>query len=426
MHRDHLVEIDAILAAALKAADPCAAVSAAVKRSPPRASRPAVIAVGKAAPSMMLGYVDACPGSTDHITVVPEGVQAPPTAVVADHPFPTQRSVEAARRVKGFVETIAAGLAANDGFVVLLSGGASSLLTFPVPGLGLEDYAKATRELLQSGVDIRTLNCIRKHCEQLKGGRLAALMGALPCDTYILSDVVGDELETVGSGPTLPDSTTFADACRAFDRQFKFTHAARALLPHLREGALGKFPETPKPGALPGSKAYLVASNLSAVRAAAQEARNRGRSDVVTRTGIVGSTALAGQRLAAEAIEHATPGAIIYGGETTVDVQGKRGRGGRNQELGLAAALEIDGYKGITIAAFATDGVDGPTDAAGVIVSGETCAQAAAAGLDPRSALAEHDSYTFFDALGRAGYPHLIRTGPTGTNVNDLAIALTD
>lgn len=422
MPRDHLADIDGIFAAALKAADPRAAVASALARSPARASRPAIIAIGKAAPAMLRGYCDACPGRHDSIMVVPEGVEAPASAIIADHPLPTQRSADAARRVKSFVETIAAGLAANNGFVVLLSGGASSLLTLPIPGLKLAEYAAAMGELMMSGVGIRTLNSIRKHCEQLKGGRLAALMGTHPCDTYILSDVIGDELETVGSGPTLPDPTTYADAVRVFDWQLKFTRAADVLAPHLRAGAAGKLAETPKPGELPGARAVLVGNNAGALRAAAQEARAIGYADVVVRAGIVGDATLAGQRLALEAGELKRPGILIFGGETTVDVRGQAGRGGRNQEMALAAGIQIDGQAGITIAAFATDGVDGPTDAAGAIVTGGMCAEARDAGLDPRKALAEHDSRTFFTALG--GGKHLIRTGPTGTNVNDIAIAL--
>jgi hydroxypyruvate reductase len=309
--------------------------------------------------------------------------------------------------------------------VVLLSGGASALLTLPHQGIELAEYAAAMKELMGAGVDIRALNCIRKHCERLKGGRLAALMHPMPCDTYILCDVIGDELETVGSGPTLGDPTTFEDAARVFDWQLKFTRASKALLPFLRDGAAGKHEETPKPGdpVLVHSRAVLVGSNSGALRAAARAAEERGFA-VITRPGVVGDAAHAGRRLAGEAVGLPAGSAVIAGGETTVDLQGKGGRGGRNQEMALAAAVEIDGREGIAVTTFATDGVDGPTDAAGAIVTGRTCGLAREAGLDPAAALAGHDSYSFFDALERAGHPHLIRTGPTGTNVNDIAIAL--
>jgi len=417
----HPSHVAAIVAAIRQGSDPRACTAAAVVRSPPRSKRPAVIAVGKAAPAMLAGFLESTSAPHDAVVVVPQGVEAPPGAIVADHPLPTRRSLRAAERVADFVGASVSGAAGHDGFVVLLSGGASSLLTWPAKGIELQDYADSMEELLRSGIDIQTLNTIRKHCEQLKGGRLAAMMGGLPCDTYVLSDVIGDELSNVGSGPTLPDPTTFADALRPFEWKLELTQAATVLLPRLRAGLRGVHPETPKPGdpSLSAARAILVGSSALAVDAAAAAAADLGFGQAIVRTGVVGAAADAGRSLAAAVLSAPAPSAVVWGGETTVDVGMKAGKGGRNQELALAAAIAIDGQDGIVIATFATDGVDGPTDAAGAVVTGRTCSQARAAGLDPYEQLENHNSFSVLDRVGA-----LIRTGPTGTNVNDVAVAL--
>lgn len=422
---DSMMHLDAMLAAALRAADPGRAVEAGVRRSPPRSQRPAVIAIGKAAAAMHEGFARVYPRKHDALMVVPPGVRAPDWAMVADHPLPTARSIEAGQRVEAFVETVASGMGGCDGFVVLLSGGASSLVTLPAADVPLAGYASAMGELMASGVDIATLNCIRKHCERLKGGRLGLLMAGMPCDTYILSDVIGDDPATVASGPTVPDPTTFSDACAAFDWQLKYTRAAELLLPILRDGAAGRRPETPKPGdpAMDHCRAIVVGSNAMAVRAAADQATAAGFG-VAARSGVVGDASMAAHGLVHDLLALPRPGAVVLGGETTVDVGGQGGTGGRNLELALAAAIELEGQHGIAVVSFATDGVDGPTDAAGAIVTGETCSMATRAGLNPIEALRRHDSYGFFAALDAAGHPHLLRTGPTGTNVNDLMIGV--
>src|SRR5262245_45715294 len=210
---DHRTHVEAILAAVRRGSDPRRCTAVAVRGAPPRAKRAAVIAVGKAALAMLQGFRDAWPGAHDAIVVVPQGVEAPPGAIVADHPIPTERCVRASQRTADFVRTAATGLAGHDGFVVLLSGGASALLTWPAPGIAIDDYAGAIEDVLRRGVNIHALNTIRKHCERLKGGRLGMMMAPLPCDTYVLSDVIGDDLSVVGSGPTVPDPTTYTDAC---------------------------------------------------------------------------------------------------------------------------------------------------------------------------------------------------------------------
>lgn len=421
---DWRAHVGVILDAVRRGSDPRACTAQAVTRDPPRMSRPAVIAVGKAAPAMLEGFRDAFGRSYDAVMVVPEGTAAPAWAIRADHPVPTARCVEASERIAAFVQAVTSGATGNDGFVVLLSGGASALLTWPAAEIPLKRYAAAMEELLRWGVEIGVLNAIRKHCERLKGGRLAAMMAPLPCATYVLSDVIGDELSTVGSGPTVPDPTTFEDALRPFDLELEFSQAAEVVGAYLRDGAMGKHPESPKPGdpLFAQMRAVLVGSNALAVEAAAESARQMGFG-VRVRTGVTGEAAAAGRALVAEAREAGAPAAVVYGGETTVRAGKKGGRGGRNQELALAAAMEIEGAA-MVVAAYATDGVDGPTDAAGAMVTGETCARARDMKLDPADFLARHDSYGFFEALERGGWPHLMRTGPTGTNVNDVAVAL--
>lgn len=418
-HREH---IDVILAAVWRSCDPRPRVAEAVRKSPPRATRPGVIAVGKAAPAMLRGFRDAFTGPHEAIVVVPEGVPAPPGAIVSDHPYPTPRCVGAAQRVAAFVEKVSSGVLPQDGFVVLLSGGASALLAWPYDEISIKDYAIATEEML--GLKIGQLNAIRKHCERLKGGKLAALMSPLPCDNYLLSDVIGDDPSTIGSGPTVPDPTTYKEACEPFDWALEFTHAASVLYPLLKMGERWH-PETPKPGdpVFEHVRTTIVGSNSMAIEAAAGAARQLG-FQVMTCPEVEGDAEWAGRELARDIKGATPPAAVIYGGETRVLNPGRKGKGGRNQEAALAAAIEISGGRGLAIAAFATDGVDGPTDAAGAVVTGGTRGCAEEHGLDALAALNRHDSYTFFGALERAGFPHLIRTGPTGTNANDILIAL--
>ncbi len=408
-----------IIRTALAACDPSAAVAQAVKSHPPHCSRPAVIAIGKAAASMYGGLLTAFPGPASQFMVVPAGTAAPPWALRADHPLPTPRCLAAATALADFVRS-AKEQNLCDGFVVLLSGGASSLITLPFPSISLDRYAHAIDFLLHSGRGIREINTIRKHCEQLKGGRLAALMHPLPCDAYLLSDVIGDDPSTIGSGPTVPDPTTMSELNTWFmwDEHSPYGE-------HIHPLTYG-LPETPKPGdaLLANSRHTIVGSNLLAVHAAVEAARSLGLGVSAPETGVVDDARIAGQRLATRAMSGPPNLAVVFGGETVVRVPRSLGRGGRNQHLALAAALEIEGRSNITIASFATDGVDGRTDAAGAIVTGDTCRVARSHGLDPEKSLLNCDSFTFFSALERLDHPHLIRTGPTGTNVNDIAIAL--
>ncbi|MBE9506810.1 MAG: DUF4147 domain-containing protein, partial [Chloroflexi bacterium] len=261
---------------------------------------------------------------------------------------------------------------------------------------------------------------VRKHCSRIKGGHLARVVAPARLVTLVLSDVVGDPLDVIGSGPTVPDPTTVADAQAILER-----YDIRTLSPS--QG--GVLQETPKPGdpAFERVQYAIVGSNRLAAMAAVEQARQLGFNALLLSTYIEGEArevAKVAAALAKGVRAHgdpvSPPACLVWGGETTVTIRGE-GKGGRNQELALAAALALDGWPGILVMALATDGTDGPTDAAGAMATGETVARARAMGLDPRAALEANGSYPFFDEMG-----DLIRTGPTGTNVNDLLFVLVE
>jgi glycerate-2-kinase len=304
--------------------------------------------------------------------------------------------------------------------IVLLSGGASALLAAPSDGLGLGDLQALTRDLLAAGCEIEALNAVRKHCSRVTGGRLAAAAaGAAACWTLVLSDVVGDDLATIASGPTVADPTTYADAIAVLARHG--VTAPPAVEAHLRRGAAGSIPETPKPGdpVFAQARTRLVGRNRDAIAAAAATARTRGYVVTVIDEPLVGDAAHAGERLARTLRElpGTGPVALVAGGETTVRAR-PRGLGGRCQHLAVAAALALDGTQAVVLAA-GTDGIDGPTDAAGGCVDGESIRRAAAAGVDAHATLAATDSHRLLAATG-----DLVVTGPTGTNVADVVVAL--
>ena len=430
--------------AALAAADPRAAVLTAlrVRSGPdgctlvvrgverPFGGRLVVAAVGKAAPAMTAGALEALaplagrlgPG----IVVMPHGYPCglgPAGAGFeiheSGHPVPDAAGVEAARRLAAAIEA----MRSDDLALVLLSGGGSSLLPLPAAPVSLADKAAVTSLLLASGADITEINTVRKHLSAIKGGRLAErCRGSI--ETLAVSDVVGDPLAFIASGPTVPDPTTFADALAVLGRYRLLDRVPPAVRARLEEGAAGKVPETPK--ALPERhRAGVIASNTIAVEAAAGEARRLGYEPRVVTTSLAGEAREAGARIAAEAREAlrrrrngGLPACLLWGGETTVTIRGS-GKGGRNQEIALAAALDLAGLDGVLVASFATDGKEGNTEAAGAFASGGTVAAGTRAGQDARAALDANDSHSFLTAAGE-----LIVTGPTGTNVNDISIAL--
>ena len=335
------------------------------------------------------------------------------------HPVPDSQGEKGAARIA----EIARAAGPDDLVVCLISGGASALLPLPAPPVTLAEKRAITNQLLECGANIHEINCVRKHISRIKGGQLARLAYPATVLTLILSDVIGDDLDVIGSGPTVPDRTTFADAKAILDKYALWER----IPPGVRKRLSSRASETPKPRDRIFRKVQnlIVASNLLAVNAAAREARKLGFGTMILSTFLEGEAREVARVLAAIAREiRATgnpikpPACVITGGETTVTIRGM-GIGGRNQEFALAAALDIAGIKDVLILSAGTDGSDGPTDAAGAIADGTTLDRARRQGLDAAKYLAENDSYSFFHPLG-----DLIKTGPTGTNVADIQIIL--
>ncbi|MBL8228587.1 MAG: glycerate kinase [Bryobacterales bacterium] len=339
------------------------------------------------------------------------------------HPVPDEAGVEGARRIAEIVS--AAG--EKDLVLCLISGGGSALMPAPAAGITLAEKQETTKLLLACGATIHEINAVRKHISTLKGGQLARLAYPATTIAIILSDVIGDNLDVIGSGPASADASTF-DGSLAILRKYGITERVPAAVrARLESGVAGGIPETPKAGSgeLSRTQNLIVGSNRLAVDAARAQARQLGYRPVVLSTSIQGETREIASMHAAIAREIAEsgqpakrPACVISGGETTVTLRGQ-GKGGRNQEFALASAIEISGLADIVMLSAGTDGTDGPTDAAGAICDGETLARAQAMGLNAADHLARNDSYSFFDPLG-----DLIRTGPTNTNVMDVRLIL--
>jgi hydroxypyruvate reductase len=383
-----------------------------------------VIAVGKASAAMAGAAWDALGERVRNgLVIAPTATAAdvPFQLIVGEHPQPGPGSLAAGREALRMAQSVSRG----ERLLVLLSGGASSLMAAPASGITLEEKRQATAVLLRSGADIYALNTVRKHISLIKGGRLA-LAAAGDCRTLVVSDVVGDDLSFIGSGPTVPDPSTFADARRVIERFGGAHEYPASVVAYLDAGLRGERPETPKPGdpRMERSMATVIGGRFDAMRGAGDEARARGYHVDVLDAPVVGESRIVGpqqiERMIARAGALPRPACVISSGETTVTVTGS-GRGGRNQELALASAAVL-GSAGapMALASAGTDGIDGPTDAAGAVVDSTTLIRAAAAGLPSiTSYLHNNDSYSFFDRLG-----DLIRTGPTGTNVDDLQVLL--
>ncbi len=383
-----------------------------------------VVAAGKASATMLQAFLDASPCRASTVlgvgpanSPVPDGVEW----VDAGHPVPTDGSVRGARRALD----IAGRTTSGDLLLVLLSGGGSALMALPAEGISLEDKQDTVRRLLESGADIYELNTVRKHLSAIKGGLLAA---AAPGGTHTLalSDVVGDDLSVIASGPTFPDESTFAQALAVLERRGGRVAFPEPVVARLQAGAAGQVPETPTAGdpRMARADAVVIGPQRGALDDAARAAHAGGFTVLVVDEPVTGEARDAAvahvRRLAALVRETPRPVCVLSSGETTVTVRGA-GRGGRNQEFACAAAPHLDELgPRVVLGSLGTDGIDGPTDAAGAAVDSSTLARAAAAGLPPPEAfLRDNDSYTYFDALG-----DLIRTGPTRTNVGDLQIVL--
>ena len=390
-------------------------------RAVPHGSRVLVLAAGKAA-AVMAAALEEVAGDrvTSGLVVTVDGRGEALSRLAlreAAHPVPDPRSEAAAREALALVEATRP----EDTLLVLLSGGASSLLACPAPGLDLADVADTTAALLASGAEIEELNAVRKHLSAVSGGRLARAARCRRIEVLAVSDVPGDRIDVIASGPFAADPTRYEDALRCLDARDVRSRVPTRVLAHLEAGARGEREETPKPGEASTERVRttLLATNATAVVAAVAAAERRGLRPVALPGALRGEARRAGRRFGALASAVETRGApvcVVAGGETAVTVRGA-GRGGRSQELALAAALEWSGAEGCALLAAGTDGRDGPTDAAGAFADGGTVSRARELGLDARAALADNDSYGFFAALGG-----LLHTGPTRTNVMDLVL----
>lgn len=390
-----------------------------------------VIGFGKASVSMAEGAAEALgdvivKGAVIAPKEVAEEVkQVGKIAVLSgNHPIPgedTLRSTEALLEIGDEARSRAAPV------IVLISGGGSALFEKPMSPATLDDIAWATKELMRSGADIVELNTVRKHLSAVKGGRLAQALHPSPVISLIVSDVVGDPIEFIASGPTAPDSTTYADAAEVLKRRGLWERAPYGVRAVIEAGLKGEIPETPKPDSIifKGVSNQIIASNYKSLRAMAEEAGKRGYTPLILTNMMVGEAREVGRFLAGLAASSSRfslpaqpPLAIILGGETTVTVKGD-GVGGRNQELALSFAIHCSEDVTAVLASVGSDGIDGVSDAAGGIVSCSTRQEAAEKGVDLVGALERNDSYTALKKLGRA-----IITGYTGTNVNDLVVVL--
>ena len=343
--------------------------------------------------------------------------------VEAGHPTPD----DAGRKGAESTLRIAQKASERDLIFCLISGGGSALMPLPAPGIHLADKQKTTEVMLACGATIQEINAIRKHISAIKGGHLARIAAPAPLISLILSDVTGDNLDVIASGPTAPDSTTFADCLHIIEKYAIASLLPEAVLNHIRSGAAGAIPETPKPGEpfFGHTRNQIIGSNVQALLKAKARAGNLGYHPLTLSSKFEGDTREAARFHAAIARETlrtgrpvSTPACILSGGETTVKVCG-RGLGGRNQEFALAFAMEIQGQDRIVCLSAGTDGTDGSTDAAGAFSDSRTMERAQSAGLDPEWFLAQNDSHHFFKRIG-----DLFVTGPTQTNVMDLRILL--
>ena len=386
---------------------------------PPR-GRTIVVGAGNAAATMAQAVENHWPGELSGLVVTRYGHHAPCRrieVVEASHPVPDLAGREAAERMLKLVQ----GLGEDDLVLCLISGGGSALLALPAPGLTLQDKQAINRALLKSGANITEMNCVRKHLSAIKGGRLAAAACPARVVTLTISDVPGDDPAVIASGPTVPDRTTFADA-RAILGKYQIREPA-GVVEHLRAAR----DETPKPGdpRLARCETHLIAAPQQSLEAAAEVARAAGFTPLILGDALEGESrevAMVHAGIARQVLRHdqpvQAPCVLLSGGETTVTVRGK-GRGGRNAEFLLALTVALDGLPGVYAMAGDTDGVDGTEDNAGAILTPDTLARAAAAGVDAKARLADNDGYSFFSALG-----DLVRTGPTLTNVNDFRAIL--
>jgi len=430
--RSHL---QAIISTALAAVEPSQCVRRAVQLTGDRLNvcgraydlgefdRIRVIGAGKGSAAMAAG-LEECLGEriTDGRVTTKYGHSQPLRRVTvgeAGHPTPDEAGLSEAHRALA----MASGVGARDLVFCLMSGGGSALWPAPVKGVSLPDKRKITDLLLASGASIDEINAVRKHLSRIKGGQLAAELAPATVVSLLLSDVVGDSLDVIASGPTSPDRSTFADACDVVERYKLGDLVPTSIRSYLDAGLAGSRPETPKPNDAIFARVQneIVGSNRLALDAAAQCASELGYSTSIITSTQSGAT----ETLAQDIVERwksspaDEPQCLLWGGETTVVLADSPGQGGRNQHLALLMARELDGHENVAFASVGTDGTDGPTDAAGGIVDGETMTRGTTAGLELTRHLQGCDAYPYLQAAG-----DLLITGPTGTNVMDVQILL--
>jgi len=435
----HGNRVTRILAAALDAVEPAAAVKRHMRRDGdwlfvgnpeqryylPNFRRVLVIGFGKASLPMMYASDNIFGDFITESLIVLKGNDkhtASFTSLVASHPVPDESNLRAGQRILDLLQKTAA----NDLVLFLISGGGSALLSAPSASIQLDDLQTLTRSLLSCGASIQEINTIRKHLSRVKGGQLARLAYPAQIIALILSDVVGDSLNVIASGPTVPDPTTYNDALSVLSKYGLVTQTPSAIIQHIQSGVRGYIAETPIQGdpIFNHVQNFIIGNNLQAAQAAVDKAKSEGFNTLLQTISLDGEAQLAGKMLANRLKNSAVtgdpvrrPGFIIAGGETTVTLTQPSGLGGRNQELALAAVRGLAGLPDVALISLATDGNDGPTDAAGAVVTGDTLNRAKQSGLSPEEFLARHDAYNFFNPLG-----DLLKPGLTQTNVNDLTL----
>lgn len=434
LHRDALK----IIEAGLTAADPVKAVKGKVKLidnklivnghelSIERGVK--VLGFGKASAHMALGIEEVLGDLIiDGAVIIPKGTTSPALKKIkvlyGSHPVPDESSLNSTKELLKLAETRKEG----EVFIVLISGGGSALFEVPVDPIDLNDLRKTTSLLLRSGADIKEINTVRKHISRVKGGRLAELLYPATTASLILSDVVGDPIEFIASGPTAPDSTTYAEAVSVLRRYGIWDLVPESVREVLSRGLRGELPETPKPDnpIFKNVMNVIVASNYLSLKAMEEVARRLGYNPLIVTSMMEGEAREVGKFIAGiirniKAYDEPVkkPAVLLMGGETTVTVRGS-GVGGRNQELALSVAISIAGLDGVVFASIGSDGIDGVSDAAGAIVDGTTVIKGKELGLNPFEALANNDSHNYLRRL-----KSVIYTGLTGTNVNDLSLAI--
>jgi glycerate 2-kinase len=439
----YAAQIKGILDAALSAVDPYLAIQHTARLAGSELAiagcvydlvefqRIVVVSVGKAAFPMAVAMEEILGDRLETGIIVTKDGYATPASekgwqalrrtrvFESGHPIPDARGVAAAQEISRLLQS----LGKNDLVIFLISGGGSALLNFPVTGIGLPDLQQFTDLLLRSGATVNQLNILRKHLDQVKGGGLARLASPAEMVTLILSDVVGDPLDIIASGPTVADVSTFQDAWSIIEQFNLAAVTPESISSYLERGQRGEVPETLKPGSpvFERMQQVIVGSNYQAASAAASQARKSGLNALLLTSSLQGEAREVGKMMAALAHQVQLtgepvnrPACIIAGGETTVTVRGA-GKGGRNQELALGSLSGLAGLSQVMLIALATDGSDGPTDAAGAVVTGESLERAQKIGLEPQEFIDRNDAYPFFENLG-----DLLKSGPTQTNVNDL------